>query len=507
VEDCLRKRLVGERGRRCAEALNSCDLERDGFVHVDELRAVLDTEKLDMTAAQWKEFIRNFDLTAHKTLRISDFVDAFVTLDEAEDSGLGDPHWAGRSVDEVRDIIQRRISERIGAGPQEGFRTWKYFNESTNKSSTLNVDSLRDKLRNHLNLDLSKAMCDQLAQHYAAGHDGREIDFNDFVQRILQSKNEEAKSLVPVESCKAAVTHSGGNSEMFIRNKVRSSWRELVKAFRVADKDESGSLTASELRAVLHRFSIDLTPTQFTEMLRNLDADGDGDVSYREFMSFFQKKEAPSQRVSLANMSVSDAVTTMLEKLNMKFSGLYASDELRKTFTIADRDKSGTLSLDELQLALSHATGLEPELEHVLALLRHYGIDHSFDVDYNEFTTKMMMGGGTTGLDTRRVSSYAGVAHSDDGGGFAARASGRPSTAGASATIDVSRILHQISEKVMQRSENMRVVFRSFDEDKSGTVSYAEFRRALAGLNVQLTAAEFDALCRHLDADGSGQIE
>merc|ERR1711939_1290575 len=60
---------------------------------------------------------------------------------------------------------------------------------------------------------------------------------------------------------------------------------------------------------------------------------------------------------------------------------------------------------------------------------------------------------------------------------------------------------------VMQRSENMRVVFRSFDEDKSGKVSYAEFRRALAGLNVQLTAVEFDALCRHLDADGSRQIE
>ena len=497
VEDCLRRRLVGERGRRCAEALNSCDMDRRGYVHVDELRAVLDAEKLDMTAAQWKEFIRNFDLTAHKTLRSKDFVDAFVTLDADEDTGHGDPHWAGRSVEDVVNIVQRRINERIGAGPQEGFRTWKYFNESTDKSSTLSVASLREKFRNHLNLDLSKDMCEQLAEHYAAGDECKEINFNGFVKRILQSTNEEPKSLVPVEACKAAITHSGGNSEMFIRNKVRSAWRDLVQAFRLADNNDSGSLSTADLRSILHRFSIDLTPKQFAELLREIDASDTGSVKYREFMSFFQKKEAPSQRVSIAKMPVSVAVTTMVEKLNLKFSGLYTSEELRKTLTRADRDQRGTLSLNELQAALAHATGLEPELEHVVALLRHYGIDHSFDVDYNEFVYRMMMGGGTTGLDTRRVFSHAGGATS-----HADRAVHRPDIA---APVGVSHILQQIAQR--KTHGNLPVLMRSFDENNSGTLSYAQFLRALAALNLQLTAAERDALCSHVDSRGSGEIE
>ena len=55
VEGCLRRRLVGEKGRKTIEALNSCDLARDGCVRVDELRSILDEQRLDMTAAQWKD--------------------------------------------------------------------------------------------------------------------------------------------------------------------------------------------------------------------------------------------------------------------------------------------------------------------------------------------------------------------------------------------------------------------------------------------------------------------
>ena len=496
VEGCLRRRLVGERGRKTIEALNSCDLERDGCVHMEELHSILDEQRLDMTAAQWKEFIRNFELTPDKRLRIDEFVDQFVTRDEDVDDGQGDKHWKTRSVDEIKSVIEHRVYNRIGAGPQEGYRTWKYFNDSTNKSAHIDVNTLRAKLKKNLNMDLSVELCTQLAEDYSAGDESGHIDFNEFVQRVLNSQNHEAKSLIPMEHVAAAVTHSGGNSDMFIRNKIRSSFRALFKAFKVADKDESGSLGAQELRSVLHRFSIDLTPTQFTELMKNLDVDGDGNVSYLEFMAYFQKKEAPNQRVSLAKHTVSDAVAVMLEKLNMKFSGQYASDNLRKAFTLADRDQSGTLSLDELTRALAFATGLEPEPEHVLALVRHYGIDPMHDVDYNEFTTKMMTGGVgiSTGLNTRRISTF----HEE-----------RPSSASSSvvAAVDVSRILQLIADKVMQRSENMRVVFRSFDDDKSGTISYQEFRRALAGLNVQLSGHEFDALCKHLDGDESGEIE
>ena len=65
----------------------------------------------------------------------------------------------------------------------------------------------------------------------------------------------------------------------------------------------------------------------------------------------------------------------------------------------------------------------------------------------------------------------------------------------------------QIADKVEQKSKNVRVVFRNFDEDKSGNVDYGEFRRGLAHLGIALSDADFETLLGVVDNDGSGTID
>lgn len=65
-------------------------------------------------------------------------------------------------------------------------------------------------------------------------------------------------------------THVGtdyGNDMMMLRRKVRSSWKELIRAFRDADVDNSGSLDPAELNRVLRRFNVDLTNGQFQSLV------------------------------------------------------------------------------------------------------------------------------------------------------------------------------------------------------------------------------------------------
>merc|ERR1712100_307770 len=67
-------------------------------------------------------------------------------------------------------------------------------------------------------------------------------------------------------------------------------------------------------------------------------------------------------------------------------------------------------------------------------------------------------------------------------------------------------ILQQIAEKVEQKAKNVRVVFRNFDEDKSGSFDYAEFRRGLAHLGIALSDEDFETLIDVVDNDKSGCI-
>jgi Ca2+-binding EF-hand superfamily protein len=71
---------------------------------------------------------------------------------------------------------------------------------------------------------------------------------------------------------------------------------------------------------------------------------------------------------------------------------------------------------------------------------------------------------------------------------------------------DIRKILTLVAEKAEQKSRNIRVVFRNFDEDKSGTLNYKEFRQGLIGLGIVLSDSDFDALVKVLDNDGNGEI-
>ena len=50
---------------------------------------------------------------------------------------------------------------------------------------------------------------------------------------------------------------------------------ELLNAFRVFDKDNSGTISASEMREVLKALGADLTDKEINEIMSAADTDGD----------------------------------------------------------------------------------------------------------------------------------------------------------------------------------------------------------------------------------------
>ncbi|KAK4457974.1 hypothetical protein QBC42DRAFT_211435 [Cladorrhinum samala] len=59
--------------------------------------------------------------------------------------------------------------------------------------------------------------------------------------------------------------------------------QELVNAFKVFDKDGSGTISSDELRNVLKSLGENLTDEELDEMIKLADKDGDGHIDYQEF--------------------------------------------------------------------------------------------------------------------------------------------------------------------------------------------------------------------------------
>jgi Ca2+-binding EF-hand superfamily protein len=172
---------------------------------------------------------------------------------------------------------------------------------------------------------------------------------------------------------------------------------------------------------------------------------------------------------------------------------------IRVVFRNFDLDKSGSVDYDELRKGLEHI-GITLNDVDFQTLLDVVDNDKSGSIDYNEFIE-----------DLKHVDEQQGGFFGEPGAQKAAVearvAAAAPAPTFAASGRSGKSILSQVADKVEQKAKNVRVVFRNFDEDKSGSVDYGEFRRGLTHLGIALSDADFQALIDEVDNDKSGCID
>merc|ERR1712159_667282 len=70
-----------------------------------------------------------------------------------------------------------------------------------------------------------------------------------------------------------------------------SSIDEMREAFLAFDSDKNGSITATELKQVMKSLGEQLTDEQVELMMQEMDADGDGELSFEDFLQFMEREQ------------------------------------------------------------------------------------------------------------------------------------------------------------------------------------------------------------------------
>lgn len=89
----------------------------------------------------------------------------------------------------------------------------------------------------------------------------------------------------------------------------------LKLAFSVFDEDNSGRITANEMRSVMQQFGI--TDTELDEMVQEVDEDGDGSIAFAEFCQLVPEeseletgyKDSPSSSLSASKATTATGLT------------------------------------------------------------------------------------------------------------------------------------------------------------------------------------------------------
>eukprot|EP00249_Psilotum_nudum_P006546 c19868_g1_i1 orf=311-1795(-) len=135
----------------------------------------------------------------------------------------------------------------------------------------------------------------------------------------------------------------------------------LRNMFKDMDIDNSGTITLEELKIGLTKHGFNLAEMEVRQLMEAVDVDGSGTLDYLEFIS----------------------ATLQMNKLNKE-------EHLYTAFQYFDKDKSGYISVDELEQALKkHGMGDQQSIKDILA---EVDINKDGRINYDEFVTMMKKG-------------------------------------------------------------------------------------------------------------------
>jgi len=143
---------------------------------------------------------------------------------------------------------------------------------------------------------------------------------------------------------------------------------ELREAFALFDKDNDGCITAKEVRTVMHGLRLESSDQEITDMINNVDTDGNGTVDFKEF---------------LAMMSRSDWRRVPEESAHKT-----EEEELRHAFRVFDIDGNGFVDSNELKITMFNL-GENLSDKDVKQMLKLADKNKDGKIDYEEFISMM----------------------------------------------------------------------------------------------------------------------
>ena len=298
-----RRRVMEKiRGGSLKQSFKDMDLNGNGTLCRSELRDALWKLDIDMDDDEFEEMFTAIDTDNSREIDFSEFK-KYMMSGQGERTGMAAPMGVieNMSMEQCTALIQDKVRGRLRGGPAELRRTFQFFD--TNGSGAIDRDEFIAGLRQRCGIQFAPPLMGKLWLHLTNGGGGlATLDYRAFCRAVMCSLEDDDTTFnSSSRSLSSTTANDMGNTEQFIRRKVREHWKDLCRDFNFATMNDpvgDGAVTPETLRSILYRYNIILQEEVFASLVLELDDDHDGRVSHQEFLSHFGNGTPQDRQVS-----------------------------------------------------------------------------------------------------------------------------------------------------------------------------------------------------------------
>jgi Ca2+-binding EF-hand superfamily protein/CRP-like cAMP-binding protein len=347
-----------------------------------------------------------------------------------------------------------------------------------------------------------------------------------------------------------------------MRVKIEAKATNVQTLFRSFDADKSGTVDVEEFRNGLHYIGVELSESQFAELLDMVDADGGGQIDYTEFAenlaraddqfysSWFSGEAGPEAQLPHQTLESETFIKLRgwvgrngmdwetafrhfrkarsgelnaedFERAVRSVNSKLSAQQLEYLMRCVDRDGGGSISLDEWLYHFDDRarspdweTGAFQRLRDALAasslslgdLIRRADTSGDGTLSVGELARAIM----GVGFSKEEATDMAHATDTDRTGNVVIRVLQNKLTATGENEDDwQDRVLNSVRAKLLanRTPQDIAVAFSKFDFDGDGSISRSELARGMNMLGIKLKPSEIDHLMDVCDEDGNGELD
>ncbi|XP_010214118.1 PREDICTED: EF-hand calcium-binding domain-containing protein 6, partial [Tinamus guttatus] len=329
------------------------------------------------------------------------------------------------------------------------------------------------------------------------------LNYKEFCQLFETQETKDIPPwLIPPHKKKQMITDAElacDQAHYYLVIKARTRWHDLARSFQEYDSEGNGIIWPEDLKKVLFRFGIPVTPEEFKKLWARYDTDAKGYLTHQEFLQKLGIEFAPAdtglgKHITEDNHAHLKAhynnqqkkhskleeqqkqqtkalhVNEVKKQIKNKFRNYF--QDFRKFFQKMDKNRDGYVTVCGLQKILQ---------------------EFDYFLDYNQFND--LLNGLGISIHDSKLSYFDFLRAIEDGRASKYQQRQKQTAPPASfAALSLEKTLIKIKEIVASSYDLLYKAFSLFDKEDTGVIKTVEFRQILDHFCFKLSDKQF----RHL---------